>query len=80
MAMPSNMSSIAQPIFASQGANGQQVYIRPASIAQPQQAMQVQVHTNKPKEVRCAVGKAAPHIQGMYYHANAAPTLPLIRY
>ena len=71
--MPANMSSLTQPIFAaSPGGGSQQVYLRPAAINQAQQAVQLQVLANKPKDggaqVRGALagaGKAlAPQLQG----------------
>ena len=76
--MPANISSLAQPMFTPQG---QQVYLRPAtaSVNQPQQTVQLQLLTNKPKDGgggggvggaharAAALGKAvAPQIQGTY--------------
>ena len=78
VAMPANISSLAQPMFTPQG---QQVYLRPAtaSVNQPQQTVQLQLLTNKPKDGAggggvggaharaAALGKAvAPQIQGTY--------------
>ena len=65
MGMPGNIS-LAQPIFAaaaaaSQGGNGQQLYLRPTSLTQPQQTVQVQVVASKPKDPNAGVQVCASY-------------------